>query len=471
MSRALALVTAGFLFLFASSPLPAQALQTERVQRQELRLPADEFARKVIFALEYVDFPDVLLALSVNNDRPWERYDRDEFSKGKRTSLFDRWLRAATAPIPATDVVSELLAIQTLFEELPVGLRETPIDDAGGDVGRPGTVETFAPAPGNPRTPAAAQLLQSLKTSPGFFDVVSAEQAAVLQSNPMLQVEAHAVSAIEAALGRRIVDPSGTLISPQSVLVRYRYPSAKRWKDFRQDLSARLQSELDRAEKAGQLEYDLFRPETVSPEFRRLNKLVLAELLRKRFDPRDVGAAFFRNYQRMIAVHPFRDYNGRSLRILYRRKVGRPMFTLNFNHDLYTSPESYGAELQLGARAFDQISLGLRSEGQRAARASQMPAFFDVPHWWWFAAGPDGPALMSQSGPAFNDRLVQKSKDWLRQTPVAQRIEKKLFDQVFLDYRAMLREERILPQNPAAPLLRLPPPHVVAPQVPVFRRM
>jgi hypothetical protein len=404
----------------------------------------------------------------------------------------------------STDFEAELLRVHQIFQEIPddafrrdpiaASFRVLPIDDAGGDIGRDPRNENFAPAPGFVRTQAQAQavaaLQQALRANPGFFDEVTDEQLAVLKSNRFLAVESHKVSEVMATLGRSIFDPSGTEIPSTANLVRYKYPSAKRWREFTDILSAGLQQQLTQAEGQRLLEYNPFNLNApfnpanpsqggVSSEFMRLNQLVLHELLRSRFDANDSGPNFYKNYQRFIAVHPFQDYNGRSLRALTRRMSGRPAFMLNFYHDLYSDQATFGQELAFGATGFDLIAAGMKREQDAHAMRLQrdprdLAKYFDLPEWWVFAGGPADIQTLARlaffrvPGEAvpFSTRLVMESKRWIGEVPIEQRIDKKLFDQLFLDFRADLRAAKLLPDNPLARLTRLPNPHVPAAVIP-----
>jgi hypothetical protein len=460
--------------------------------------------------MEFIDYPDMLLAIAVNNTKPWERYDQAEIQEG-HGPLLPRWVKATTEPAVSADFEAELLRIHQIFQEVPddafkrdpiaASFRVLPIDDAGGDIGRDPRNESFQPTPGFVRTQAQAQAVaafqQAVRANPGFYDVVTDDQLKVLQSNRFLQLEFHKVSDVMALLGRPIVDPSGTQVPQTANLIRYKYPNAKRWHEFTDILSQGLQQQLAQAEAQHLLEYNPFNLTApfnavnpsqggVSPQFQHLNQLVLHELLRSRFDANDSGLNFFKNYQRFIAVHPFQDYNGRSLRALYRRMAGRPMFILNFNHDLYTDQATFEKDLRFGDTGFDFIAAGMaREQNAHLMRAQtdprDMAKFFDLPEWWIVAAGAQDAGTLSRlvafqaplapGQASFATRLVMESKRWISEVPIEQRIDKKLFDGVFLDFEADLRQANLLPQNPLAPLQRLPNPHAPAAEIRPARTM
>jgi hypothetical protein len=268
--------------------------------------PQNPFAQRFVRSMEYIDYPDILVAIAAGNDRTWERYDDGERHAGRTSSLESRWARA-TALGPSGAAASQVLALHSVFAESGGGFRETPIDDAGGDIDRG-------------------------SGGPGGFDRLTLEQAQALKANPLLVVEIRP-------------DPYNQATPGQTVLARYRYPSAATFHRFEQLLSPGLRAELQTAEQSGQLRYDPWNAGSVGPSFRRLNPRIIAELLDAAYRPSDPP---WQNYQRMIAVHPFDDYNGRTLRAWYRRQAARPMFMLDFYCDLYCSTERFGQEIRTG---------------------------------------------------------------------------------------------------------------------------
>jgi hypothetical protein len=497
------------LFIAASA-----AAQNPTAPARVRPTPQDDFAKNLIAALDFIDYPDLLDQMTRGNTAPWKDFDDNQ-----HRPLLDRWLDAidtAKIPVEPTDVVKELLELHLVFDGNPqTTFREVPLDFVGGDIGKPDPnnflVEHFVPMPGCRVAPADQAVLAQMSSAPGFFDQVNARQLANLQTNPFLKLEFHAVSDVARALCRDVFDVGGSPIPRDQFLIRYDYPNAKRWHEFATLLSAPLQQQLAAAEQfrspqgalCNLLDYNrvvVFNSDPglnnfncantgaggVSPQFRTLNKLMLQELLAARFGPTDTGPNFFKNYRRLIAVHPFQDFNGRSLRSLYRRHVGRPLFVINFNHDLYEPEASFAQDIQDGAIAYDFIKAGLASEDIRHRNAAltnprDMPLFFDRPEWWMVLPGSDDLRALSNlfrsdrslifdqnGGPG---RLQLEGRRWISEGPVRTRIDKKFFDTIVNDFRADLRESKILPQNPVAPLQRTAPPHVPESTVPTRRQM
>jgi hypothetical protein len=342
--------------------------------------------------MEYIDFPDILVAIAAQNTRPWERYDSGERYAGRATPLEPRWNQAIAAPLSGP-IETELNTIHDIFMETRSGdFRETPIDDAGGDIDRD-------------------------VGGPGGFDRLTLQQARVLQANLLLTVEIKD-------------DPYNTVTPGQTKLARYRYPSAGTYKKFQQFLSPGLLQDLNDADQAGKLSYDIRNPQSVGPEFRALNKRIIGELLERFYDP---SASAVDNYQSMITVHPFDDYNGRSLRAWYREQTGHPLFLLNFYCDLYCGRTQFENAVAEGDQEYDLIVSGMLKEENAHPG---YPHFYDIPEFWLVAAG-------RTTLPADPARFVSLSKAWILRVENAQRIDHKLFDEVFRDYRAYLASQGI----------------------------
>lgn len=350
-------------------------------------LPRNPFAQRLLRSMEYIDFPDILIAIAAQNTQPWQRYDQGERYLGRRTPLEPRWNQVISMNLSG-DISQQLSAIHNVFMEGSGGdFRETPIDDAGGDIDRD-------------------------VGGPGGFDRLTLDELKALQANLLLVVEAKP-------------DPYNTVTPGQTWLARYRYPSAGTYQKFKQLLSPELLRDLQSADQAGKLGYDLRHPESVSPEFRTLNKRLLAELLDTVYDPNGTPEA---NYQALITVHPFDDYNGRSLRAWYRQQVGHPMFLMNFYCDLYCGRSKFAAEIAQGDQQYQQIVEGLVAEEKRNPG---YPRFYDIPDFWMVAAG-------KQSAPSDSAHFVSQSKAWFLRVENSQRIDHKLFGEVIRDYQTFL---------------------------------
>jgi len=350
--------------------------------------PGHAFAERLLRAMEYIDYPDILVAVAAGNGSPWQRYDKGERRIGRNTPFEDRWNKAIEFS-PGTSTANDLRGIQGTLSETPnAEFRGTPIDHAGGDIDK----DAFGHG----------------------FDRLTLKEAAELKANPLLSVTLKP-------------DPYNTARPGQTVLAKYRYPSAGTWQKFRDLLSPALVEELEVATSKGLLEYKLEDPNSVTPEFRRLNVKILHELVSVADDP---GAPLHVRYQRLVSVHPFDDYNGRSLRLWYRaQNGGKPLFLLNFYCDLYCSEADFAAEAQRGQRA---LAL-LRSALAREAAASADPKFYDtVPEFFSIVA--DTPA------PKDSRAFLSESKRWLLNPANSQRIDQKRFDEVFDEYEAWVQK-------------------------------
>jgi len=248
--------------------LQCYALQCEDLFFAQATLK-NPFGQRLLRSLEFIDFPDILVAIAASNTKPWARYEKSERYLGRKESLETRWNRAISLDLKNQSIVLQMQELQQVFSEGTThSFREIPIDDAGGDIDR-------------------------LGDGLGGFDRLTLSQAKALEENPLLLVDVKP-------------DPKG----PGTVLARYRYPTAGTYNKFRQFLSPELLGDLDKADAAGQLTYNISNRNSVGPIFRDLNKRIIAELLQARFNP---GQSAITNYQRMIAIHPFERSNSAGL--------------------------------------------------------------------------------------------------------------------------------------------------------------
>ena len=365
-----------FVLTLSLGPLALAASPTQ---------PTNNFALRLLKTMEYIDYPDMLVAVAAGNSQPWLRYENGEKYVGRNTPLEDRWTRATSLPIQAK-ITDELISLYRTFTENPAGdFRGTPIDFAGGDLEK----DSY----GN------------------GYDRLTARQNAVILANPFLSVESQP-------------DPASTV---GARLVRYRYPSAGTFHKFAAFLSPSLRQDLLAAEANGLLKYDQHDLTTVKPEFKALNRRIIRELLTKVYDP---AKPTLINYQRMIAVHPFDDYNGRSLRAWYRTTAHFPLFLQEFYCDLYCSVSEFSAQVETGKKQYAQLMTGLAYEESLHPQESH---FYDIDTWWLVAAQ----LHASPGGNAW--KFVQESKHWFLVPEAAQKIDHKLFHEVLADFEQFAR--------------------------------
>ena len=356
----------------------------------------NSFGAQFIQSFEFIDFPDLLVAIVAKNNVPWLRYEKGELYAGRKSTLQSRWQKALALPVQSSLAISDQLRKihDVLTDDLPSDFRGTPIDDAGGDV--------------------------------DGFDRVTLEEFRALAGNPLLVLESK---------------PDGTNLN--SKLIRYKYPSASTYEKFSHLLSPALVQKIKTAKQNFPSEWVYVKSDYKVPQgganptfcpnhphFCELTREILTELLNryafKRGDPATV------NYQRMIATHPFDDYNGRTMRVWYRVAAERPLFLLAFYCDLYCSPQKFSQTVQEANRQFDLITAGLVAEEKRVPSS---PDFYSIPEFWMVAAGkvtrPSNPAL-----------FTSESQRYFDQVAVKQAIDHKFFAQVLSEYRAFVVKNR-----------------------------
>jgi hypothetical protein len=121
-------------------------------------------------------------------------------------------------------------------------------------------------------------------------------------------------------------------------------------------------------------------PKVVTDKFQELTKKIILELMMKEYRPEDPA---WLNYKRLIAVHPFDDYNGRSLRLWYRKQTGRPLFMQNFYSDLYETDIDFKREVDIGNVEYDLIVQGMK---RAEAIEPHFPKYYERPEFWHVAA-------------------------------------------------------------------------------------
>ena len=67
-------------------------------------------------------------------------------------------------------------------------------------------------------------------------------------------------------------------------------------------------------------------------------------------------------YQRLVCIHPFNDYNGRTFRAFYHVMTGYPLFLRNWNFDYFLSKEQFRCDVQESRLLWFKIMLGFKKE-------------------------------------------------------------------------------------------------------------
>lgn len=177
-------------------------------------------------------------------------------------------------------------------------------------------------------------------------------------------------------------------------LVHYYYPDALHFKHLEHVLSAELMQELKKHS-----------PDKLMQDHRlrqTLNKRIIKELLSDVFARNHKTQVTYEQIhnvkfmQDLISIHPFGDFNGRSVRMYFElanktSAVETPIHMMS-DLDLLTSPEKYLEVLKKGAVAGQTMQRALMQELLVSLKEGRMPAYRDLPAWdvMWDSLEPVG---------------------------------------------------------------------------------
>ena len=286
----------------------------------------DSFGQKLARAMEFIDYNDLMLELAQGAREPWRRYDTD----GQRPML-DRWVEATDKKFTedADSIDTKIALNRILSGNSTADIRDTQII-AGGDI---------------------------MVNGKGYYRITELEKKA-LEANPFLTIEI-------------IPDPSAK--PPQKLyLGRHEYPSAKTYQKFAKYLTPELINELQAAQNAGKLES--------TPG---LTQKVLRCLLEK---TKTSSKTPIEMYLLDMSIHPFPDYNGRTLRAVYQLQTEVPLFLRDFDHDLFLTHEQFIPEAINGEGQLMTIRQKMLDEYKKNPGN---PKYYDVPELWQLAVETD----------------------------------------------------------------------------------
>jgi hypothetical protein len=283
---------------------------------------AFDFEQKIELSLNYIDFPDLVADVSNGAVTPWHRYDTSG-----TTDLNDLFQEGLTENLLPGN--SGLLRLHEILSTDTSGFRDHDVL-AGGDL-----------------YPDARS---------GYYRVTAMEKERIL-SNPFLNAEFYP-------------DPDST----KTFLGRHEYASPKHFRKFQTLLSAELQKNLVDADTRG-----IF-TQPDSPEYKSLVQKVISELVAwsLNMDAHADGEASTM-YQQLMSIHPFGDFNGRSLRLYYQKITGMPLFLTDWNNDLFLSPPEFHYAIAVGTRKYQLMKTALRHE---LNAHPNFPHFYDLAEWF-----------------------------------------------------------------------------------------
>ncbi|HLD99750.1 MAG TPA: hypothetical protein VJB59_05795 [Bdellovibrionota bacterium] len=322
----------------------------------------NDFARNFYETFEFIDWNDIVDSMEKGDPAPWTRYDQPGMAP-----LLDRW-RKAKRRAGGTEPDAEILGSYRALSGNPNGTyRDAPIV-AGGD----------------------------FEVNGKKYYRITKSQLDTLKKDLFLTVE-------------WIDDPNPPQGAPtKTYLAKHEYPSARTYKKFEQLLSADLLKQLQKADASGQL------ADQANPEFKKLTQAILKELV-----THSESKTFpdLLRYQMQISIHPFSDYNGRSLRAHYFKSSGFPLVMKNWDLDLFLNYEEFASENIAGRLQYQALYKGL-IDAQRASPDAP-PKFYDIKEPYMMVSGvselDEPPADFVNRVKAFytdpaNDELIRRKQ-------------------------------------------------------------
>lgn len=202
---------------------------------------------------------------------------------------------------------------------------------------------TLPTAGDNPRTP--------LRGTRRFEEGrVTAEEARVLQGNPLLSVE---------------LSPDPAAPGGATVQARWEYPSAATWRKFETYLPAGLVGRL----KAAALVRD------GTPEFERLTREVIQALLDSQLGKSQFANIAPLQYQLLEAIQPFEAQNEPVIRAFVSANA-RTRLVMDPRRALTEDPDAFALQLAAGVQKQRWLMAGF---AQAEKRDPGMPRFYDAP--------------------------------------------------------------------------------------------
>lgn len=334
--------------------------------------------------LEVIDTPDYALGMAQGRSDLWTLYDEP----GAKTPLTKKWL----------DAVSSVNAFDP-FATNPIPKQKTTLEKLTGvvDILSDGAIKSV-------RTEdiwAGGDLYPDWK---GGYYRVSAQELEVLQQNVFITVESKP-------------DPESRDAS--NVLARHRYTSVQDYSRFLTVISPELADQLKAAELAGKLN------QANTEEYRQLTQKFLEALITALMPSQLIltpnsTLPIAAIYRALISIHPFKDFNGRSVRAFMKGLAFNGILLVDFNHDLTKPLASLAIEINNGTRAFNFIFDAFQNEQYRNP---QFPQYYNTPEFYQFLTG----TAEIKGDPKEFVRLI---KNYLLQPSTQELIRQKRFNEL-----------------------------------------
>ena len=278
----------------------------------------DAFLNNLLTAFEFIGVKEMAVAMAFHNGEPWKMYDTPGIDG------LQRWrdtLQMIRGGIISGNVRTALPEITRQLSGRPMAFRDHLIT-AGGALDPQGNI-----------------ILGDTSQGQGYFRVTEKELR-TLQANRFLTVQF-------------LPDPRPPRPSQKTFLVKYTYPSAANYQQYVTLLSGTLRQRLDSLQQAGAL------ADPQSTAFRQATQALVEELTENIVGNNSTflweHAKSFLRYQSLMAVHPFEDFNGRTLRLCFRATAGFPLFLADWDTDLFLTPEEFVTAAYNGLKYWNQL--------------------------------------------------------------------------------------------------------------------
>ena len=394
------------------------------------------WGRALLWSFEFIDFSDMLVHIAAGRSQPdpWLLYDND--AESKRKSLINRWIEATELPRQKS-LSSELLAIAPVMSAgTQTAFREFPIDFVGGD--QELNLDGYGWAP------VTVEIARNLI----HYPFTPNERPSITPSERTNRTESQ-IRLLEVQVRKTPQFPCRE--NPKSMcLVQYSYPSAANFRRLEALLKRRnpkLLSALIEAEKRHLLDYDkrefkravnlsghdfgkVRSMNLVSPEFMRLNAALIQELVSW---VQDLNLPTAAKYQLLVAIHPFANFNGRSLRMWYRRTEQRPLFMTDFYCDLYCSRAKFAEAVSAGNKQYDHIAATLFQLSKNDPGHNQYRHYYG--HQAYFEAAAQTISIKNNQ----LNNFQRMARDFFTDTANTSRIRRKENQDVFAEFLMLSR--------------------------------
>lgn len=343
------------------------------------------YMQSLALGASFIDLPDYLLAMADGNPAPWTLYDANS-----KAPLIDRWQKAVatlrpdmsliqspTPPTPAVAVDQLLQVAKIISDESVTSIRTRDIW-AGGDL--------------------------QPDTHGGYYRV-SASELAVLQGNPFITVETKP-------------DPFSRTGQP-TALARHRYTSLQDYARFSDFLEPALFSEIQEAEKNGL--FKTFEAPAYGVLTQRFLRSLISAVISDSNELAGINSLQLATlYRFLISIHPFDDFNGRSIRAFLNGVTYTNILLADWNHDLTAPLLSLSQEIENGTNAFMFLMPALYREREKNLI---FPRFFDIPEWY---------QMLTQTGKLAGDPepFVRTIKQYLQTSGTRELIRQKRFNEL-----------------------------------------